>query len=81
MLSLFIDTTQTYCNLAILNNEVIIKQFTVKTNNNLTEIVVEHIDNLLKQTKLTHHDIKKIFLVIGPGSFTGVRIGVLIAKT
>ncbi|MDR0674962.1 MAG: tRNA (adenosine(37)-N6)-threonylcarbamoyltransferase complex dimerization subunit type 1 TsaB [Mycoplasmataceae bacterium] len=81
MFSLFIDTTQNYCNLAILNNENIISKFKVKTHNNLTDIVVEHIENLLNKNKLQHEDITKILLVIGPGSFTGVRIGTLIAKT
>jgi tRNA threonylcarbamoyl adenosine modification protein YeaZ len=81
MFSLFIDTTQAYCNLAILNNDKIVKKFKTKTNNNLTDIVVEHIENLLQKTKVTHKQIEKILLVVGPGSFTGVRIGSLIAKT
>jgi tRNA A37 threonylcarbamoyladenosine modification protein TsaB len=67
--------------LAILKDKQIVNKFKVKTNNNLTEIVVEHIESLLTKTNLKHSDIKKILLVIGPGSFTGVRIGTLIAKT
>ncbi|MDR0739952.1 MAG: tRNA (adenosine(37)-N6)-threonylcarbamoyltransferase complex dimerization subunit type 1 TsaB [Mycoplasmataceae bacterium] len=81
MFSLFIDTTQSYCNLAILKDKNIITKRSIKTNNNLTDIVIEHIDTLIQKSKLTHNDINQIFVVIGPGSFTGVRVGVLIAKT
>jgi tRNA A37 threonylcarbamoyladenosine modification protein TsaB len=80
MINLFIDATQSYCHLAILNDQIIVKKMKVKTNNNLTEMIVEHIENLLQLVKINHQDVKKILLVVGPGSFTGVRIGVLIAK-
>jgi tRNA A37 threonylcarbamoyladenosine modification protein TsaB len=81
MISLFIDTTQSYCNLAILKNKSIIKKIQIKTNNNLTDILVERIENLLLLCKIKHNDIDKILLVIGPGSFTGSRIGMLVAKS
>jgi tRNA threonylcarbamoyladenosine biosynthesis protein TsaB len=36
---------------------------------------------LLEQEQINIHDINDIVVVNGPGSFTGVRIGVTIAKT
>jgi tRNA threonylcarbamoyl adenosine modification protein YeaZ len=81
MFSLFIDTTQNYCNLAILKNEQIIAKHSIKTHNNLTDIVVEHIDSLISTAKLKQKDINKVLVVVGPGSFTGVRVGTIIAKT
>jgi tRNA threonylcarbamoyl adenosine modification protein YeaZ len=81
MFSLFIDTTQEYCNLAILMKDKIIVKSSIKTHNNLTDIVVEHINSLIKLAKLQQKDIKNILLVVGPGSFTGVRVGTIIAKT
>ena len=36
---------------------------------------------MLKQNNLEPNDIDKIIVVNGPGSFTGIRVGVTIAKT
>jgi tRNA threonylcarbamoyl adenosine modification protein YeaZ len=80
MFSLFVDTTQDYCNLAILKNAKIVVKSSVRTHNNLTDVVVEHIDSLIEKAKIKQKDIKKILVVIGPGSFTGVRIGTIVAK-
>jgi tRNA A37 threonylcarbamoyladenosine modification protein TsaB len=55
-------------------------KFSIETNNNLTDIVVELIEKLLKKNKIRKSDIKAIYLTLGPGSFTGVRVGTLIAK-
>ena len=38
------------------------------------------IDKLFKQAKVNPREIDKIFVATGPGSFTGIRIGVTIAK-
>ncbi|MDR2823179.1 MAG: tRNA (adenosine(37)-N6)-threonylcarbamoyltransferase complex dimerization subunit type 1 TsaB, partial [Mycoplasmataceae bacterium] len=81
MFSLFIDTTQSTCYLAILRDDKIIGKFQTPTHNNLTDIAVEHIDALLKKHKVNRNDIKKIYVINGPGSFTGVRVSTLIAKT
>ena len=42
---------------------------------------VKYIDEILKELKLNPNDIDNILVVNGPGSFTGLRIGVSIAKT
>ena len=39
------------------------------------------IEELFKENNLNVKDLKKIIVVNGPGSFTGIRIGVSIAKT
>ena len=39
------------------------------------------IDSGLKELNLTLNDIDKVFVVNGPGSFTGIRVGVTVAKT
>jgi tRNA threonylcarbamoyl adenosine modification protein YeaZ len=78
---LFIDTCQSWCNLAIVNDGKILNKLSIKTNNNLTDVIVEKIASLLKKTKVNKLDIDSIYLTIGPGSFTGIRVNMLIAKT
>lgn len=81
-MKLFIDTTQNYCNLALINNKnQIIDKYQELTNNNMTDLVVEKIDYILKKNKVNKNAIVAIYLLIGPGSFTGCRVGYIIAVT
>ncbi|MDR0857040.1 MAG: tRNA (adenosine(37)-N6)-threonylcarbamoyltransferase complex dimerization subunit type 1 TsaB [Mycoplasmataceae bacterium] len=77
---LFIDTSQTKCNLALFDEGKIIESFSVPTLNNLTDMVVEEIDSLLSKNDIDKQSISRIYLTTGPGSFTGVRVGCLVAK-
>lgn len=78
---LFIDTTS--------NKEIIVrltvdgKDFEEKRaiENNRTQIVLPLIDQLLKEHNLSPKDLNAIEVNEGPGSFTGVRVGVSIANT
>lgn len=78
---LFIDVTSKKCILAIYKNFKIHTSIIVDTNNNLTDIIVEHLNNLLKITNLQYQDLEAIYLNTGPGSFTGIRVGAIVAKT
>ena len=53
-------------------HEEIIEDLSVK--------ILPLIDNALKECSLKINDIKKIYVTIGPGSFTGIRIGLTIMK-
>jgi len=78
--SLFIDTTNNYCYAAIYQSKTLINSIKLKVDKNVTDIVVDAIDNLLKENNVEKKDVKKIFLNIGPGTFTGVKVGVIVAK-
>jgi len=78
--SLFIDCTQEYLYLALLSTNKIISSNVIPTKNNLTDLAIEYIKKLLSKKKVILKEIKKIFLIRGPGSFTGVRVGVIISN-
>jgi tRNA threonylcarbamoyl adenosine modification protein YeaZ len=80
-INLFIDTTQTKCNICLFQEDKVIISFSIKTHNNLTDLIIEHIKKMLKRVGVSSSSIAGIYVVKGPGSFTGVRIGTMIAKT
>lgn len=45
------------------------------------QVVLVLIDKLLKKHNITFNDITAIKVVTGPGSFTGLRVGIAVANT
>ncbi|MDR0341048.1 MAG: hypothetical protein LBH55_02135 [Mycoplasmataceae bacterium] len=80
-MNLFIDCTQKNFYLGIFENNSFVDKQIIPTNNNLTDIAIEYIGKLLTKNNLKKTDIKSIYLVLGPGSFTGVRVGILITQS
>ena len=77
---LAIDTTSEICGVAILEDENLIIDNSL--NNGLThsENLVPLIKDALEKNKLNLKDIDLISCCIGPGSFTGIRIGIATVK-
>lgn len=72
-----INTAFSQANIALLKGEE--KTFkTIDSNCKHAEVVLQNIDEVLGENKI--RDINAIAVVVGPGSFTGVRIGVALAK-
>lgn len=79
-LILSIETATPVCSVALAkdNNVLGIKESTEK--NSHAEVVTVFIDELLKENKFTYSDLDAIAVSKGPGSYTGLRIGVSTAK-
>ena len=81
MLILGIDTSTKICTCSIFDSENgVIAETSLSVKKNHSNIVMPIIDNLFKISDLIINDIDKIAVAIGPGSFTGVRIALGIAK-
>jgi len=80
MLVLAIDTTAVTATAALVNENGIIADFNV--NNKLThsEKLLPMIDAVLTQSGYTIDDVELFCVSAGPGSFTGVRIGIATIK-
>ncbi len=74
---LFIDTCSNCLIISTIINEKIDYFFIDKNNNDTSSKVMKVIKEAVPDIKV----IDKIFVVNGPGSFTGIRVGVTIAKT
>lgn len=81
MIYLLVDTSTSNITISILNDNKVICEYVNKIDSDMSSKILPIIDKLLKDNKLELDKIDKIFVVNGPGSFTGVRIGVTICKT
>jgi tRNA threonylcarbamoyladenosine biosynthesis protein TsaB len=77
---LCIDTSGPAAGVALLEEERVL--FEMQTNNGLThsQSILPMVDSALASAGLTVKDIDLFAVVVGPGSFTGVRIGVSTVK-
>ena len=81
MITLYLDTTSSYLYTALLKDEEIIAEIKELLGNNLSEYTLPRIEEMLNVKGINVNNIGKIIVVNGPGSFTGIRIGLTIAKT
>ena len=80
MKTLFIDTHSSKMTMAIITDKEIYK-VQKESNRSHSEIAVPSLEEVLKKANCELKEMSQIIVVNGPGSFTGVRIGVTIAKT
>lgn len=77
---LSIDTSATAASVAIAEPDKLIGEFSINTSLTHSQTLIPMVDELLKNTTLSMNDIDYIAVNAGPGSFTGVRIGVAAVK-
>lgn len=77
---LAIDTATRTASLAIHDGSVVRAEFTWDTSDHHTVELMPRIVELLQQIEVTIDQITGLGVSIGPGSFTGVRVGVAAAK-
>ena len=78
-MTLFIDTHDEKITISIIDKKIITESMI--TNHEHSKYTLFLVDKILKDNNYKKTDIKEIIVVNGPGSFTGVRIGVVISKT
>lgn len=81
MISLLIDTSTSNLTVSIMNNKEVLYKYQETILSDMSSKLLPIIDNGLKEHNLKLENIDKIFVVNGPGSFTGIRVGVTVAKT
>ena len=76
-----IDTSTKFCNLGLIEDEEILIECTINDlKNKHSSTLVPAIKNILKRADLKIEEMNGIAVSIGPGSFTGLRIGLCVAK-
>lgn len=77
---LAIDTATRIMSLALHDGHTLLAEETWHTANNHTAELAPAIRGLLARCEVTLDDVTALAVSIGPGSFTGLRIGVALAK-
>lgn len=77
---LAIDTSATAASVAVAEEDKIIGEYFINTKLTHSQTLIPMAEQLLKSVSLSVNDIDAVAVNAGPGSFTGVRIGVAAAK-
>ena len=80
MISLFIDTSLEDVSIALVKDDKELSLIHENISGKHSIYVTKYIDDILKENNLSPESVDEIIVVNGPGSFTGIRIGVTIAK-
>ncbi|EKN71445.1 hypothetical protein BABA_01365 [Neobacillus bataviensis LMG 21833] len=81
MTILAIDTSNNPLGVALLDDNQVLGEFITNIKKNHSVRVMPAIQTLMQDCEKAPADLTKIVVAKGPGSYTGVRIGVTIAKT
>jgi len=80
MTYLYIDTSSPFLYAGIVKEDKLISQRKKELKEKLSKEALYEISEMFKEAKISPDDVDKIIVVNGPGSFTGIRIGITIAK-
>ena len=81
MYKLFISTYSELITIGLFKDNNLIMQKEKESEKSHSIYLVPMIDEILKENNIECQDLSEILVVNGPGSFTGIRLGVTIAKT
>ena len=80
LLILGIDTITLACSVALLQDGVLLAEFTLNVKKTHSERLMPLVEKLLQESGVEREQLQAIAVAAGPGSFTGIRIGVATAR-
>lgn len=80
MLILSIDTSTLVSSVAVAGEDKLLAELTTQTRLTHSETLLPHIAEVLKLAGVAKDQLDAVAVSIGPGSFTGLRIGLATAK-
>ena len=78
---LSLDTFSENLGIAIFLENKLIYHLSIYKFKPFSEVLVKKLDDIFKELSLNKREIKKVVINKGPGSYTGLRVGISIAKT
>lgn len=80
MLTLAFDSTAKAASVAVTDGDKPLAVYTINNGLTQSELLLPMAENVLKSLRLGFSDIELLACSVGPGSFTGVRIGTALVK-
>ena len=80
MITLAFDTAAKTASVALLRNGAPLAEYSIESGLTQSELILPMAENMLKLSGLSFSDVGLLAVSAGPGSFTGVRIGVSTVK-
>ena len=80
MVTLLLDSSNTSLSVGFESNGKLIGYSSYEAWQTQSEHMIPEIDKLMEDLNISYKDIKGVITSIGPGSYTGVRIALTIAK-
>ena len=81
MVSLIVEASNGVCSIACFENKTVLVEKNFVCSNNLSAIILEEIDNCLKEANKKKTDLTEIISSEGPGSYTAIRVVAAVCKT
>lgn len=81
MFQLLLDSSNKFLSVGLAKDGKVVDKICYEAWQRQSEMMVTEIDNILKRNNVDKKELDAVVVGVGPGSYTGVRIGVTIAKT
>lgn len=80
MISLFVDTALSYIRIALFRDDILLDSINEKCEKNMSSIFDLRVRDIFTRNNIEFNQVNKIYTVTGPGSFTGIRVGMTFSK-
>lgn len=81
MIILGMDTSSVNATVAVMNDNKLVAEYLISNDRTHSVIIMPLLEDMLKKCGLKLSDVDVFAAVTGPGSFTGLRIGIATIKT
>ena len=81
MITILLDSSNTNLSVGIARDNLLLECISYEAWQQQSEFMIPELNKLLSKYNVSNGEIKEVMVAKGPGSYTGVRIAITIAKT
>ena len=77
---LCVDTTSEFCSVSLFDGDQLVNTVNSKIERSHSKLIISLVDKVIKESKIEISDVNAFSISRGPGSYTGLRIGLSCLK-